>query len=813
MYAISTVATPASARAVDLDRVVAFSIEQQSIESALIAFSKQAHIQVIISPRVDRTAEAPALNATVSARVGLDTLLRNMGLTYAASGESVNVTRAGDASASQSRTAAASPVRSERDTRAAQSSGPGQETLKPQHTSVPPAQTQTTSRKRDNTIGLEEVVVTAQKREERITNVPISISVLSGKELDRSRGGGLFDELSAVPGVAVSPTSQGGGTLVTVRGVAASGALFSASTPIGYYLDSVPFGFVRTAIVPDTDIYDLDHVEVLRGPQGTLYGASSLGGVVRVLTKEANLSEFDFKARALVSSTEDGAANYRGDMAVNLPIVPGALAARVVVGAQDLSGWINSPHFRDINDAKLSNIRLKVNAQPTDNLLLGFALWHSQSNYGAPSVSDDNGVRTHTDGPEPIDDGFNTYNLKISYELSAFTISDSASYLKYHNISDYAVNAEASYVVFDSNLKTKNFSDELLLNSNGGGPWRWSMGAFYRHDTDDTVQSAFLVNFFDTSSSYAVFGQLTRVLWEHFEATGGLRYFHDRVETGDNPATFNASPLFEKSTTYHKVSPQGSVTWHPNIQSSIYASYSEGFRSGTLQDSLVYKVAPTFTDVKPDTLKNYEIGFKGALADGKLLVDAAAYYMDWRDVQQVTGIAYSGFFVFAPVNVGKAAGPGVDLSVRAEPTQGLEIAASYSWNNLTARTSVMSGGALLYSSGDRLNNSPKYTAGGSVAYRHPIWGGFLVRIAAAANYTSPQFFRFPNGDSADISHGDGMLLARSSLSIEAPDHWSLTGFVDNLTDNRKRAVSNFDVPDLYGRVRPRTFGLEIAYKY
>src|SRR5690606_2693475 len=122
---------------------------------------------------------------------------------------------------------------------------------------------------------LEEIVVTAQKREEKLQEGPISISVMSGVELDRSTAQGVTEALTQVPGVAVNVTNQGGGTQMIIRGVTAGGALAAGSSPVSYYVDMVPFGFVRNAIAPDPNAYDLERVEVLRGPQGTLYGASA----------------------------------------------------------------------------------------------------------------------------------------------------------------------------------------------------------------------------------------------------------------------------------------------------------------------------------------------------------------------------------------------------------------------------------------------------------------------------------------------------------------------------------------------------------
>src|SRR5258708_2801857 len=250
------------------------------------------------------------------------------------------------------------------------------------------------------TPSIDEIVVTAQKREQRIQDVPISLSVVGGAELDKSSIQSVSDALGMVPGVAVNVTGQGGETKLTIRGVTAAGALFAGPSPIGYYLDSVPFGLVRSAVQPDANSYDLNRIEVLRGPQGTLYGASALNGVVRVLTNDANLNNFEFKMRASTSNTEGGGENYRGDFAVNAPIIPGKLAARAVVDYNNTSGWLNNAFAADTNTGEVANLRLKINARPTDNSSIKLNYWHSSSHYGAPSVSDDKGFNDTTI-PEP----------------------------------------------------------------------------------------------------------------------------------------------------------------------------------------------------------------------------------------------------------------------------------------------------------------------------------------------------------------------------------------------------------------------------
>jgi outer membrane receptor protein involved in Fe transport len=183
--------------------------------------------------------------------------------------------------------------------------------------------------------------------------------VLSVEQLDQSSSQGVAAELTKVPGIVAFPNLQaGGGTIVSVRGVSAGSATFAGSNPVSYYLDSVPFGLVQSAVTPDSNAYDLARVEVLRGPQGTLYGASAQAGVVRVLTKDADLDRFELKMRASDSYTKGGGDNYRGDAAINVPIIDGKLAARAVLGYQKMSGWVDTPLGKNANDSTMRTARL-----------------------------------------------------------------------------------------------------------------------------------------------------------------------------------------------------------------------------------------------------------------------------------------------------------------------------------------------------------------------------------------------------------------------------------------------------------------------
>lgn len=663
---------------------------------------------------------------------------------------------------------------------------------------------------------IDEIVVTAQKREERLRDVPISISVIAGPQLDKSTAEGMTETLSRVPGVAVSAGVQGGGTQITVRGVTASGSLFSGSSPVAYYVDTVPFGLVRTAIAPDPSIYDLQRVEVLRGPQGTLYGASALNGVVRLLTNDANLSAFELKARGSASSTDGGGENYRGDVAVNVPIIEDKLAVRAVLGEQSWDGWVDSPVQRDVNDSKLHNYRLKIGAQPTENLSIGLSAWRSQADYGAPSVSNDAG-RVSSSLPQPMSTDYDIFGLDINYDFSAFQLSSRTSYIDYSNGGLLDGRPQGAVVSLFTGFGSTVFTQEVLLTSSSDGPWQWSMGAFYRDAEDDTLQvlhfptqSSPLVHFSDFSRSTALFGEISRTVFsDRLKWSLGLRYFHD-----DNATQGFVVDPNRYSSTSEATTPRAVLTWIVNDNATLYASYAQGFRSGFAQNELVTSLVPGFPAGKPDKLHNYEIGAKGLLWD-RVSFDAALFYIDWRDIQQALGVAIgTGGFAPATVNGTSASGMGADLALTIQALDGLEFGAAASWNDLTEDEDVFSSGLLLFEKGERLNASPEHTVTGWVEYATPLGSsGFTGRFSASANYTSRRNYTSLLGANRVLLVGDSILIGRSSIAVDSPSNWSATLFVDNFNNERGAPTPNASIGEWSNRLRPRTIGLQLDYRF
>jgi iron complex outermembrane recepter protein len=669
----------------------------------------------------------------------------------------------------------------------------------------------------------QEIVITAQKRSERLQTVPISVSVLTGRKLDSQEVGGVTEALRTVPGLGVAGTAQGGATQLSIRGVSSNGATLNGASTVAYYLDGVPFGLVKSSILPDTDAYDLERIEVLRGPQGTLYGANALNGVVRVLTHDADPSALDYKFRAGISTTEGGDLSYRGDAAINIPLVQDSLAVRVVAGYERAGGWIDQPNrgVENANSSRSRYVRAKLNGS-AGNFEYGLSAWISRITQDSPNYADDAGNQTTT-VPLVQKMNFDAFNGTLKYHFPTFTLSSATSYLKFTNIGDRDYTFLAPRQTLFTDIRSKVFTEEVLLNSTGSGDWKWSGGAFYRDAKDILYQTLFVlpapINFGDNSKSVAVFGEVTRKLAnDTFEVTGGLRYFRDKVtQIERTPQSGNPNqPLGFRSDVFKAVTPRAVLAWLPNKNFTAYTSYSQGFRSGFNQNPVVIRTAPNVPPVTADKLSNYEAGLKSNALGGKLSVDAAIFYIKWKDVVQQVNLPYQGVLIAASINGPSASGWGGDLAVTARPMNGLSVGGTFSYSGLTLDAPVItaltsSTSLVVFKKGERLSFSPEYTASAFTDYSFSLGPGFEGVLSGSLNYRSRITGRRIASGQVLVYKSDAPLIARASFSVRAPNHWTGTLFVDNATNWDKLLQAPTDVSQAF-RARPRTFGFQLAYR-
>lgn len=804
-----------------------FNIAAQPLPQALKAFAAQAHMQLLYEYGAVAHRRGNAVIGDLDKHSALEQLLRDSGLEIVYSSDAAATIR----QMGHTTQAPASPQPDPNQASSPRSSLRLAQALSEQTTGSPQVESRQSAAQASVT--LQEVIVTAQKREERLQNVPISISVLSGGSLDSSTSQGVLDELNRVPGVVVLPATEYGNSMIGVRGVAANGPAGDGASPIAYYLDGVPFGFVRSAWIPDSSPFDLQRVEVLRGPQGTLYGASAEDGVVRVITSDADLNAFDLKARAVGSDTDGSSApNGAGDLAINAPIIDGKLAVRAVGDYQHFAGWIDRPAEKDANSANLSNFRVKLDAQPTDDLSIGLSYWGSRQNLGALSTSlADYSQPAGGTSHEIVENDFDTYALKAAYQFGHFTVSSVTSWLDYRSYSEQdlspygEVYAQNGFNVLEF-ITSHVLSEEILLNSTDTGPWHWTGGAFYRDDTDRYYQTVVLTavpgaanvgtgDFDDRSRQVALFGQLSRrFLDDKLEWTLGLRQFHDDVSSINNPG----QPPYSVSDSYNATTPRAVLSWYPRTELTAYASFSEGFRSGAPQYYGVGAAAPELPGARPDKLYNYELGTKADLLDHRLVLDIALYYVDWKDVQQAILVQTGTIVQNATVNGPSAGGAGVDFALTARPTDGWTVGGTFSWNGLEMNADLVeANGATLFHKGDRLNNSSEYTGSLFASYAFPLGGGVTGTLSASGNYTSKQSTRSLVVDSAVVFYGDNLFFAQAAFTVDFRNSWSLKLYCDNCTNDYgalQGAPAGYGptTDNLIPRPRPRTVGLEADYR-
>lgn len=663
------------------------------------------------------------------------------------------------------------------------------------------------------------VVVTAEKRKELLQNVPIPITVLRGSELNESTVQGMSEALNAVPGVYTTENYLGGGTSIEIRGVTEGFPLYAGQSTVAYYLDWLPFGLVKSAVGPDANVYDLQRIEALRGPQGTLYGASALNGVIRILTQDPDLTAFDFQTRGMGSETENSDGTYRGDAMVNVPLIPGLLAARADVGYLHDGGWIDQPDKKDANYTDVGTYRLKVEGQPTDRLTVDLETWLSRQNSGAPDLGY-TWDKSDTLLNEPTSTDYNVYGLKVQYTAKTFTVSSQTSHLTYSNAGTLGLDIPGFDIpgsVFFAGLSSGVTSEEVDLQSADLGEWRWSAGAMYRKGTEGRVQSYTVldiptIDYVDTSKSYAVYGQLTRLfLANRLGVTVGLRHFHDDISQQDQLAP--NTPYFPASSTAQANTPTEMVAWHQTPGLMIYESFSEGFRSGFPQDEDVLAAYPAFPAVKPDTLYNYEIGTKGTAADGRIAFDASVYHMDWKNIQLELAVPIDGIPYTSVVNGASAIGDGVDLALDFTPVENVTVSPSVSVNDLEMSSDVISDGQVLFKKGSRPSGSIGKTAGLSADYVFPIGReGMTGTLSLSSHYSSPQSYRFLSGPGVMVLSGNSIVTSSAKLEISS-DHWMYTLYGDNLNNERGVVARAFSgsIADWRSRIRPLTVGVQVEY--
>lgn len=659
-----------------------------------------------------------------------------------------------------------------------------------------------------------EIVVTALKRETRLLETPLAISAINGEELERIGADGLEEFLQLTPGVAID-RSNNGNQNIYIRGLASS----FGNSPIGFYIDEVPFTALTVTFTPDVRSFDLERVEVLRGPQGTLYGASSLGGTIRILTKDPVHNDVEMKADLFASSTHEGGDNFGAKGAINVPIVDDKLSLRVVATTEDYGGWIrlvrpSGATIDDHNGFDVWTVRAKLRYTPNDRLDVVLGYWHSDSFSDAGNVALDSNISSTLVNPlTPTAVVSDLYSAKIVGDLGFATLTSSTS--------QYDLSSKNLFVDFGdgfSDTQVSIFSQEIRLASNSKGRLFWTLGGIYTENETFIDFSFNLPGFFvnestqdNGSTSYAVYGEATYSLTDQLDATVGLRYFRDRVTRND---TQFEVPLPEIETIYNDWSPRFNLAWTPRDGALFFATVSKGFRSGLTQPSIAIAAAQASVpplsvadSILAEDAWNYEIGTKLQLFDKRLILDLVGYYINWEDLQQQVLL---NPIVFAFVNAGNVKGYGFEGAVSLRATDNLTFNVTGSVNDTTYRETVRDAfGRTIFSRGDQVQFIPKHTISAAVDYRREIGDGWFGSVRGSVEHVGE---RVAYVTGAPPVRGEDNTRINFRMGAENK-RFGIFAFVENLGNDQNRVNP---VPGRAGyasRYRPRTVGINLQVNY
>ena len=661
---------------------------------------------------------------------------------------------------------------------------------------------------------IEEIVVTALKRETNLMETPLAISAFTGEDLERVGADGLEEFLQFAPGVAMD-RSTSGQHAIYIRGLAST----YGNSPIGFYIDEVPFTALTVTFIPDVRSWDLERVEVLRGPQGTLYGASSLGGTIRILTQDPVHNEFQAKFDGTYSDTDDGGENYAVKAAVNIPLVEDTLSLRLSGTNEDYDGWIelfNAFTFaseEDHNDFEVDTARAKLlwTINEKADVVLGY--WYTDAFTDNGNLADDDGMSiTAFNATTAQDISSDLFSAEVNIDFDWATLTSSTSMFEYDSVSLFV-----DFVGGFGSSEIEIFSQELRLTSRQQDPLFWTLGAIYIEN--ETFYDFYfnLPGFFvnqstqdNDSTSYAIYGEATYALNDQLDATLGLRYYNDDVTRND---TQFLVPQAEIETNFTDWSPRVNFAWTPSEDRLLFATLSKGFRSGLTQPSIALGAA-AFTGIgiengiDPEDAWNYEIGGKFSFLDGRFTLDAVAYFIDWQDLQAQILL---NAVVFAFVNAGDAEGQGLELAATWQASENLSFALAGNINDTTYADTVTDAfGRVIFEEGEQIQFVPEYTVSASVDYSYSLGNDWRAVARASVEQVGE---RTTTDNSLTSVSGESNTRINLRLGIEKGSLGAHL-FAENLgnDDSRINPAGTLLARGYASRYRPRTVGINLRWE-
>lgn len=713
----------------------------------------------------------------------------------------------------------------------------------------------------------EEIVVTASRRAERLQDVPSAITALEGETLEQIGAQSFRDYSSLVPGLSQRDFGNPGQGTIIIRGLNTGPQ--SITNTSATYIDETPFsasGFLSAGAIltPDPDIADIDRIEVLKGPQGTLYGANSLGGLVRIITTRPDTNDFSGRLWAEGTAVEGGSFGYALRGSVNMPVVDDVIAVRANAFYRVAPGWTDNVQLgtEDVNESVIKGGRLAIRATPSPDLTIDVGgIYQKIENRGVARQDNVTGTTRPRDGEYEYralvdaesDLTYRLINGSIDYDFGALSLVTTASYAEYRTrlLADASetfvptlraiglggiIPADAQ-VIGDVSPNLDKFTAEARLVSERLGPIEFVLGAFYTDESNRYRANYFVNNAsgaplpapFDvlvrttTLSDYkeiAGFGNLTFYITDNFDVTGGIRFAQNEQEaqTGGPGAVVFYAPratsnfdFKDNVTTY-----LGTVRWRPTRNISTYLRAASGYRPGGPQNNPAPPPGAQ-TEIRPDTTWNYEAGIRAQFLDDTLAVNASVYHIDWSDIQLNTN--FQG--VVLQANGGEADVDGFELELVARPNPLLTIAANV--GHTDARLTSIDAGvttSIGAREGDALPLTPKWTTAILADHRIPLAGGLEGNIGATLRFRSdmpssyPGAFLNPNIKVPSLTTLDlrgSVEFSRFTLQLRAENVFDTLGYTSLATNYL--VTPAIPVPTTATVIRPRSFTVAVSTRF
>lgn len=694
---------------------------------------------------------------------------------------------------------------------------------------------------------LASVTVTAQKREENIQEVATAISAFGGKELvDSGVGRSANEVLSYVPNASAG-TQQHGRPRWWIRGVGAGLQNVDMASPVGFYLDEV---FISNASATGYPLFDLDRVEVLRGPQGTLWGKNTTGGAVSVVSKKPSFNESKTDDYLKLDYGSYGDKIIQGGLGAVL--VDERLAGRISFHNEDQDGFRRNL-FKGTKDSGLTDsairgqllailtpdiealLNVHYRKYETDGAITTVESYRPDRLYRG-TYSARTGFRdVDTNADDWSDTTQNGANLNIKWQLGKLALTSITGYEDYDNQtaqdSDFTP-LELTRAYTDVN--SRQWSQEFRLASPKEDRWNWIAGFHYfNEDINSDAYSArlpdagvprFAVNgsplaytltsYNHKAESKALFGSTTFNFTDQFNTTFGLRWSRETKELDFSRSAATAASWSNLSSWWNSFNGTigGAGTFARNFSKTwnavtydltpeykitptdrVYFKYAHGVKSGGYNTSAAALVA--LQEVKPEKLDSYEFGYKSEWLNGRLNFNATAFYYDYKDVQiNVVGPnpAAIGASTSYLQNADQAHTKGLEFEVEALPTERLHLLANLGLINTEFdQLQVVNGGANL--SGNELVRTPEVSATLAADYRIPVANGGKVVISGDARYQSEQhYFVTPQSSARYLLNQEPYTTVNARVAYStAGEKYTLTAYANNLFD---KEYNNHSLP-------------------